>query len=172
MSPRLKETDEAIIASLRHDPWKPFAVVSDEIGVSARNIKRRVTSLSEGGVICMLPIIDLKALQGVITVELVIDYTSSAARTSVNERSTSHIKDGLVFSDVSGPYGYFAFVVPNLAQVEQIMHWAGQLHGVHKAQVDLLQDIILNRNHYERKMLSEEQIEKDEAVSLPKPVHR
>jgi DNA-binding Lrp family transcriptional regulator len=164
--PDLKETDKAIIASLRHDPWKSFAAVSKEIGVSARTIKRRVTILSLGGVIYMLPIIDLKALQGTIPVELVVDYASSDARTSVNEKIASHIGEGLVFSDVSGPYGYFAFVLPNVAQVENVTRWAGQLHGVRKTHVDLLQDVILNRNHYESKRLAQVQIGEDEALSV------
>jgi len=168
-SQRLKKTDQEIIASLRRDPWKPFAAVSDEIGLSARTVKRRVASLSENGLIYMLPIIDLKALQGTIPAELLIDYASADARASVNQKIVSRIKEGLVFSDTSGPYGYFALVVPNVAQVEQITHWASQLRGVRQAHVDLLQDIILNRRHYED-TLPEGQIESDEQLSLPEPV--
>jgi len=170
-SPRLKETDLEIVASLRLDPWKPFAAVSDEIGLSARTIKRRVASLSEEGLIYMLPIIDLKALQGVIPVELLVDYASSDARTSANEKIASRIKEALVFSNISGPYGYFALLVPNVAEVEQIVHWTSQLPGIRRVHADLLQDVILNQRHYERERQPEGQYGKDEPVSLPEPVH-
>ena len=168
-SSRLKGIDAAIVSSLRRDPWKPFSTISEETGLSARTVKRRVTSLSEGGAIYMLPIIDLKALHGSIPVELVVDYASSS-KESVNEKISSRIREGLVFSNISGTYGYFALVVPNLAQVEQITHWANQLPGVRRAQADLLQDVILNRSHYELDVMPEGQIVKGEAVSLPEPV--
>ena len=170
-SPQLKKTDLEIVASLRRDPWKPFASVSDEIGLSARTIKRRVARLSEEGVIYMLPIIDLRALQGTIPVELLVDYVSSDAKGLANERIASRIKERLVFSNVSGPYGYFALLVPNVAEVEQIVHWASQLRGIRRVHADLLQDVILNRMHYERERLPEGQFTKDEPVSLPEPVH-
>jgi len=170
-SPRLKKTDVEIIASLRRDPWKPFAAISDEIGLSARTIKRRVASLSEEGAIYMLPIIDLKALQGTIPLELLTDYASSGARTEVNEKIATRIKDGLVFSNISGPYGYFALLVPNVVEVEQIVHWVSQLHGIRGVHADLLQDVILNQRHYERERLPEGRLEKDESVSLPEQVH-
>jgi len=149
-STSLKKTDAEIIASLRRDPWKPFAAISDEIRLSARTIKRRVSSLSEEGVIYMLPIIDLKALQGTIPVELLVDYASADARTSANEKIAMRVKEGLVFSNISGPYGYFALVVPNVAQVEQIVHWTSQLRGIRGVHADLLQDVILNQRYYAR----------------------
>lgn len=169
-SSRLKDTDAAIISSLRRDPWKPFSAISEEIGLSERTVKRRVASLSEGSAIYMLPIIDLKALHGSIPMELVIDYASSRAKESVNEEIASQIKEGIVFSNISGPYGYFALVVHNLAQVEQITHWANQLPGVRRAHADLLQDVILNRSHYEIDKVPEGKIGRREAVSLPEPV--
>lgn len=71
----LKETDGAIIASLRLDPWKPYPSVAKELGLSAKTVKRRVTRLTEEGGIYMIPILDLKALQGIIPVELVVGYS-------------------------------------------------------------------------------------------------
>jgi DNA-binding Lrp family transcriptional regulator len=156
-SPQLKKTDSEIIASLRRDPWKSYVAVSDEVGISARTIKRRVTSLSEEGVIYMLPIIDLKALQGAIPVELLIDYVSNDAKTSPNEKIATRIKERLIFSNLSGPYGYFALLVANVAEVDQIVSWVGQLSGIRNVQAELLQDVILNQRHYEGERLSEGQ---------------
>jgi len=145
----LKKTDAAIVASLCRDPWKSFTSVAAEVGLSEKTIRRRVTKLAEDGAIYMLPIIDLKALQGIVPVELVVDYSSKGSRASVNEQVVSQVKEGLIFSDISGPFGYFALIVPNVSQVEQIERWARQLHGVSGARAEVLQDVILNRKHYE-----------------------
>jgi DNA-binding Lrp family transcriptional regulator len=143
-----KETDLAIISSLREDPWKSYSAVADEVGLSARTVKRRVTRLTEDGAIYTLPNVDLKALQGIIPVELVVDYSSNESRTWTNERIASYLKEGLVFSDSSGPFGYFALTVPNIAQVEQITQWIGQQVGVSAVHTLVLQDVVLNRSHY------------------------
>jgi DNA-binding Lrp family transcriptional regulator len=145
-----KETDLAIIGSLRRDPWKSYSTVAKELGLSAKTVKRRVTALTEDGAIYMLPVIDLKALQGIIPVELVVSYSSIETKTGANERIASYLKEGLVFYDGSGPYGYFAVIVPNVSQVERIAGWARQQAGVGEVHAAVLQDVVLNRSHYER----------------------
>ena len=145
----LKKTDGAIIASLCRDPWKSFASVAGELRVSEKTVKRRVAKLAGEGDIYMLPIVDLKALQGLVPVELVVDYISKDSRTSVNMHVVSHVRESLLFSDTSGPFGYFALIVPSISQVEQIERWVRQLDGVSKARAEVLQDVLLNRKHYE-----------------------
>jgi DNA-binding Lrp family transcriptional regulator len=145
----LRQTDAAIVAALCRNPWRSFAGTAEEIGVSERTIKRRVTRLSEEGAIYMLPIVDLKALQGIVPVELRVDYSSKESRALVNSQVASHVKDGLLFSDSSGPFGYFALMVPNVSKVEETERWVRGLKGVAKARAEVLQDVILNRKHYE-----------------------
>lgn len=146
----LNRTDEAIITNLRNDPWRPFATVAKELGFSERTVKRRVAALSEQGQIYMLPIVDLKALEGIVPVELVVEYESNESRSSVNGKVASYVREGLVFSDTSGPYGYFALFVPNVSQVEHIRYRVNQIRGVRKVHSDVLQDVVLNKGHYEK----------------------
>ena len=146
----IKRTDASIMDVLRRDPWMPDSVVAKEVGVSAKTIKRRVTRLTEDGAIYILPNIDLKALQGIIPMELVVDYVSLESRTEVNGLIASRVKENLVFSNYTGPYGYYALAVPNISQVEEITRWVKELKGVRDAHSDALQDVVLNRKHYER----------------------
>jgi hypothetical protein len=81
---------------------------------------------------------------------LVVDYVSRESRAEVNGPIVSRVKENLIFSDYTGPYGYFALAVPNLSQVELITRWVNQLEGVRDAHSDALQDVVLNRKHYER----------------------
>jgi Lrp/AsnC family transcriptional regulator, regulator for asnA, asnC and gidA len=146
-------TDLAIIDSLQQDPWKPYPTVAKELGLSARTVRRRVERLSEGGEIYMLPIIDYRALQGIIPVDLAVDYVSKESRSTVNERITAYVKEELMFSGNFGPRGYFALMVPGVSQVEQITKWVKRQAGVREAQAEVLQDVFLNRGHFERERL-------------------
>ena len=146
----LTETDLAIVGSLRQDPWKPHATVARELRMSSRTVKRRVTRLSEGGAIYMLPNIDLKAFHGIVPAELVVHYESKEQRSAANERIMSQIRDELLFSNISESHGYFALSVSNTSRVEQITRWAKQQTGVREVHSDVLQDVILNRSHYEQ----------------------
>jgi DNA-binding Lrp family transcriptional regulator len=129
----LTQTDEAVIGSLQEDPWKPYSVVARELGISARTVKRRVTRLSEAGVIYMLPDVDLKVLQGIIPVELVVAYGEDVRRAGVNAMIASKIRDDLVFSRLSDSHAYFALMVPNISAVEELESWVRRLDGVSDA---------------------------------------
>ncbi len=98
----------------------------------------------------MLPIIDLKALQGVIPVDLTVDYVSKESRSTVNERITAYVKEELMFSGSIGPKGYFALMIPNVSQVEKMVRWVKRQAGVREARADVLQDVVLNRSYFER----------------------
>jgi DNA-binding Lrp family transcriptional regulator len=146
--PNLTETDAAIIGSLQQDPWKPYLAAAKELGFSVKTVKRRVTRLSETGAIYMLPDVNLKALQGIIPVELVVFYGSGELKAEVNERIASRIRDELVFSQISGLHGYFALMVPNVSMVEGIERWVKQQNGVSDVHTEVLLDVVLNPNHY------------------------
>jgi len=147
---RPRTTELAIIGSLQRDPWRQFSVVAKEIGASSRTVKRVVSRLSDGGLTYMLPIIDLKALQGIVPVEVVVEYASPELKAEANSRILPYVKEGLVFSDIRGPFGYFAIVVTNVSQVEQITRWVRQQNGVGDVHSEVLQDVMLNQNHYGR----------------------
>ena len=146
----MKKTDAAILQSLQADPWKPYSSVAKELGLSARTVKRRVERLADSGAIYMLPIIDLRALQGIIPMELVVGYSAKESKATVNRAVLSHIQENLVFSDVSGPQGYFALAVPNISHVEQIAEWVRQQKGVRDVHAEALQEVVLNGKRYER----------------------
>ncbi len=145
-----RETDLAIIGSLRRDPWKPYTTVAKELGLSARTVKRRVEKLSDSGAIYMLPVIDYAAIQGIVPVDLIVDYISKETRSTVTERIASYVGQELMFSGRFGPRGYFSLMIPSVSQVERIAGWVRRQAGVRDAQADILQDVVLNRSHFER----------------------
>jgi DNA-binding Lrp family transcriptional regulator len=149
----LKDMDASIIQSLQGDPWKSYRRVAKEVKASSRTIARRVAKMSEEGAIYMLPVVDLKALQGVIPAELVVEYSSSKYKGPATARIVSRIGVDLVFSDVKGPHGYFAVLVVNLSQLEQLAESCRKEQGVKGIRVGALQDVILNTKHYQNSRL-------------------
>ena len=145
----LKDIDASIIRSLGPDPWKPYLRVAEEVRTSSRVVARRVARMSEQGAIYMLPVVDLKALDGIIPAELVVEYSHSKSKGIANEQIVSHIGHNLVFSDISGSYGYFALLVENLSQLEQTAEWSKKVEGVRGARVAALQDVILAPKYYQ-----------------------
>lgn len=143
------ETDLAIVAVLRRDPWTPFSSIARELRISERTVRRRVSKLAENGIAYMLPVIDLKALQGVIPAELVVDYGSDEGRSAANRRLYAKLGEDLIFSGPSGRVGYFAFIVRNVSAVERIAKWANDQPGVKHVSASVLQDVILNPRYYD-----------------------
>jgi DNA-binding Lrp family transcriptional regulator len=144
----LREMDVSIIQSLHDDPWKSYQRIAKEVRASSKTVARRVAKLSEEGAIYLLPVIDLKALQGVIPAELVVEYSSPKTKEAATSRIVSRIGRELVFSDVKGPHGYFAVFVENLSQLEQLAEWCRKDQGVKSIRVGALQDVILNTKRY------------------------
>jgi len=142
----LKETDASIVRSIKENPWKSYGEVAQEVRVSRKTVGRRISRMTEEGTIYMLPIVDLKALKGVIPAELVVEYSGS--REEVNAMVAARIGQNLMFSDVRGPFGYFAVHVENLSRLEQLAGWCEKLVGVKGVRVSALQDVILSPKHY------------------------
>jgi hypothetical protein len=95
----------------------------------------------------------LKALQGVIPVELVVTYESGETKADLNEQIVSRIKDELMFSFISGQHGYFALMAPNASMVETTEMWVKKLNGVSDVHTSVLLNVVLNPNHYKSQSL-------------------
>jgi Lrp/AsnC family transcriptional regulator, leucine-responsive regulatory protein len=145
---RLTETDVAVIENLRKDPWKPYAAAAKELEYSARTVKRRTVRMFEAGAIYIIPDLDLKAVQGIIPVELVVSYGSSELKAELNEKIASYLKDELLFSQIAEVHGYFALMVPNASMVESIENWVKLQKGAGEVHAQVLQDVVLSLHHY------------------------
>ena len=145
----LKDLDTSIIRSLRKNPWKSYQMVARETRASSKTVGRRVTRMSEEGAIYMLPVVDLKALHGIIPAELVVEYSSTQSKEASNAHVISKIGKNLVFSNIGGQYGYFALLVENLSELEHLAEWCREQEGVEGIRVNALQDVVLNPRHYQ-----------------------
>ena len=104
--------------------------------------------MAEEGAIYMLPVVNLKALQGIIPAEMVVEYSSMESKEGANSQVVARIGRNLVFSNNAGLYGYFALFVENLSELEELGEWCKRQQGVGGIHVSALQDVILNPSYY------------------------
>jgi len=171
-SPKISESDAAIILCLLEDPWKPYAVVAKELRFSSRTVKRRADRLFESGAIYVVPDLDLKTLRGIIAAEMVVTFKSDSSKTGAIGALATRLQGETVFSQTSGLRAYFALAIPNVSMVEAIGTWARQLVGVFSAEVQVLQEVDLAPGRYRSTRLLVGREEGRQSTSRRVPVKR
>lgn len=137
---KLSRTDWSIIESLQKDPRKPFSLISMELGLSNRTIRRRLVRLLDGMALGAFPRLDLSALDATV-VHLLAAYTRPEQRGDVNNRILAQFEDSLLMADLGGrSHGLFILIITNAARVKEIREWMRSQSGVSSYRVDLILD--------------------------------
>jgi DNA-binding Lrp family transcriptional regulator len=139
---KMKRTDWEIAKAFRKDPRRSPSVVADEVGISTRTVKRRLTIMTESSSIFMLPEIDYDKSLGVAC-DFLIVCPDETKRREVNKQIRERL-DRVVFSltDVEG-FSIFAQICLNLSEGEEIHKWIRGLDGVSEVKVDIMRGNIL-----------------------------
>ena len=99
----LSRTDWEVVRTLRGDPRKPYNVISRELGVSSRTVKRRLARMIRERALFMIPSIDTKALEGAVAADLMIFYTQTAAKDELDRKLVSEVH-GYLIRESSGTW--------------------------------------------------------------------
>jgi len=136
------KTDWEIIRSLQRNPRKPYDLVSKEIGLSARTVKRRLEMLVKEKAIVTVAAVDSSAIDGTM-VSLLVFYTTPEHRGEVNERILSFLDDCVFRAELTGgSHGFFNLIVTNIARVQEISRWMRDLQGISSYRMDLVEEFI------------------------------
>lgn len=137
---KLSRTDWNIIESLQKDPRKPFSLISKELGVSNRTIRRRLERLLEGMALGAYPRLDVSALDAT-AVHLLAAYTNPEQRGDVNNRIIAQFNDSLLMAELGGKsHGLFILIITNAARVKDIREWMRNQSGVSGYRADVILD--------------------------------
>jgi len=159
----LSNEDLRIISSLQKDPLKPITDIANELELSAKTVKRRITRLIEGDALYLVADLNPRYLSGGIACGLLVFYNDPKPR-FLEEEILTYLGDQLIFANLDDPgHGYFAVIITNLATADQILKWALAQKGVSKGRVDIVQEIISQYSVYE------EQLEKLQRISAHEP---
>ena len=139
---KMKRTDWEIVKAFPKDPRRSPSEVAEEVRVSTRTVKRRLTLMTENSSIFMLPELNYDKSLGVACDYLVV-CSDEAKRREVNSQMRAKL-DRVVFSltDVKG-FSIFALICVNLSEGEQIHKWIKGLDGVSEVRVDIMRENIL-----------------------------
>ena len=139
---KLSKTDWSIMKSLQKDPGKTYAVVSRELGISSRTVKRRLERLVDAKALTLTWSYDLKAVDGTV-VSLTVFYANPEQRAEINQRILSHFNDCLLRTDFNNKsYGVFNLIILNIAKTHEITAWMKEQPGVSNFRADVIQDLI------------------------------
>jgi DNA-binding Lrp family transcriptional regulator len=138
----MKRTDWEIVKAFRKDPRRSPSKVADEVGVSTRTIKRRLTAMTQNNSIFMLPALNYDKSLGVACDFLII-CPDETKRSEVNKQMRAKL-DRVVFSFTEAKgFSIFALMCLNLSESEEIHKWIKGMDGVSDVRADIMRGNIL-----------------------------
>jgi DNA-binding Lrp family transcriptional regulator len=137
---KLAKTDWRVIASLSKDVTRPYSAIAKELNLSARTVKRRVTSLVGGSAITAVASTSVTALENELFADLVVEYNDRIDRADV-DRTLLLTLEPYVFS--AGPgvrYSLFVLNPPNVKSCTEVLERVRRINGVKSARLDLMEE--------------------------------
>lgn len=145
---KLTESDWKIISSLLQDPWKPYSAISKEFKISSKTVKRRVEALAKDGAVCLLVDVNMRAVEGIIPVDLIVFYENSAdinsaVKEKIRLQIAEYLGDQMVFFDTNfaSEMDHFGLILSSISKSQEIQKWVSEKEGVKKSDVSILLDV-------------------------------
>src|SRR5260370_2868620 len=125
----MKNTDWAIGSALRKAPRRRPSAVADEVKISTRTVKRRLTLMTKNNSIFMLPEINYDKSIGVASDYLIV-CPDDKKKSEVDKLLRGKL-ERVIFSltDVKG-FSIFALMCTTVSQSEHLTTWMKRLEGV------------------------------------------
>jgi len=140
---QLTQTDWRIVKALQKNPRQSYPIISKEVGISTKTVKRRLKKMIEEMALFVLPSIDPKALEGATIVDLLVFYTNPESKTEVDKRIISQFDDLLIRAELGDTeHGFFNLIIGNISKAKEILAWVKEQPGVRSAFIELVQDRI------------------------------
>jgi DNA-binding Lrp family transcriptional regulator len=138
---KLKRTDWEILKSLRRDPMLSNEQVGNEIGVSSRTVKRRISLLTQEKVIHSRPVGDIKRFPGHVYL-LIVNCADERKKRHIDELVLSRLEKA-VFVDIRHKqFSNFSAVFQSMGEAEEMYQWIKSLDGGENTKIYLEQQII------------------------------
>ena len=135
----LSRTDLEIIASLQADTRKSNRKVSEELGISSKTVKRRLTRMASQGAVWPLATLNVAALSDYDYANITVMFKSDH-RTETEGEICSLLDDYLIFNGRFLSYSTFHIIVPNMTLATKALQKVTLLKGVKNARVDFMEE--------------------------------
>lgn len=123
----LTPLDWRILRALRRDPRRPYNEVAEELGVSAKTVKRRVERLMEGRACFLSGVVDFAAARGVIPVEIAVPHAPGEDPAPVHALLRS--LENRIFERLTPHMSAVSVIAFSMVEVEEIKRRVRQVAG-------------------------------------------
>jgi DNA-binding Lrp family transcriptional regulator len=148
---KLKRTDWEILRALRKDARRSPSEIADEVGVSSRTVKRRLTIMTKGLTFYLIANLDYDKYPGV-AVDLLVFCPDSATKTIVDQRVRS-MTDRIVFSFIEAKgFSIYALLCLNMAEAEKIRDEIRKIGGVNNVRMDTIRTNMATQDWLDREI--------------------
>ena len=138
----LTRSEWRTVSRLVRGSFATYSALSQELGVSVRTIKRRVSKLVRSHAILSVPTMDYRALSGCVPVDLVVAFSTPAARPEAERRILALVGDRMAFAGVWTDFGLYSLILPKLSTATQIADEVPRIPGVGMARVEIVEEHI------------------------------
>jgi DNA-binding Lrp family transcriptional regulator len=138
LTTNLTAIDVAIIRALSDDARKSSLLVSKELGLSSKTVRKRVEKLRKENTILPLPILNIASIAGIIPIYLSYVYSNNEVKTSVDREILSHFDSSYIMGSFADPdVGNVVLGASTMADVPKLLEWARRQPGIASARVDI-----------------------------------
>lgn len=131
-----------MVSRLMRGSFSTYAALARELGASVRSIKRRVSKLVNGRAILSVPTMDYRSLAGCVPVDLVVAFTSPAARPEAERKVLGLVEDRMIFAGPWSDFGLYSLLLPKVSTANQIAEDVGRIPGVALHRVEIVDEHI------------------------------
>ncbi len=139
---RMTATDWKIIQAMMSDARRSLEDVSRSVGVTARTVERRLTSMAEGRAVYLQGTPNFKLFAGLSCVFLM--FRPDERKKSVADQAVlSKIRRTELSNTSSKWYSTFVNLFDNLSEADDTLKWIGGLEGVKDARMGIMKELIV-----------------------------
>jgi DNA-binding Lrp family transcriptional regulator len=138
----LKKIDWQIIKAMQKDPRRRLAEIANEIKVSTRTVKRRLTVLTDGNAFFSVPRLNIAKAPGV-NCRFIVFCPDENKKRRVDELIRSR-PERIVFAHTGAKqYSAFTILCNNISEANEIHGWMNGLDGVKDVRMGIMKDFIV-----------------------------
>jgi len=131
-----------VLSRLTRGSFSTYAALARELGASTRTIKRRVAKLVRSRAILSVPTLNYRALSGCVPVDLVVAFTSPAARHEAERKILALVGNRMIFAGMWSDFGLFSLLLPSVSTATRLADEVPRVPGVRTALVEIVEDHI------------------------------
>jgi len=132
----LERIDWRVVRALRRNPRGSFEALAQDAGLSERTVRRRLTRLTDGRALLIVPRVDQSKVDGLVMGMLVVEHKDPKTRGDVD--AFLRTLPGTVFAWFEGPVSRVSLGRRNIADLDALRREVGAMPGVARVFVEII----------------------------------